>query len=132
VWVRRISGRPFLFVSDMTGEFLHVYRFSPQADGEIAIPCVLFAKKHIQRKDGYPAHAAPTKTGCCAQFPGGTARHGTGGRCAIPNREWRTALPDPPTADNLGNREGRLIPGQVPPRLFRPYPGGMAGGGDPL
>jgi len=56
VWVRRISGRPFLFVSDMTGEFLHVYRFSPQADGEIAIPCALFAKKHIQRKDGYPAH----------------------------------------------------------------------------
>ena len=39
VWLRRLSGKPFLFVSDMTGEFLHVYRFTPQTDGETAIPC---------------------------------------------------------------------------------------------
>ncbi|MGA2068759.1 MAG: hypothetical protein ABSG86_27575 [Thermoguttaceae bacterium] len=56
VWVRRLAGRPFLFVSDMTGEFLHVYRFSPQTDGETAIPCALLAKSHIPGKDGYPAH----------------------------------------------------------------------------
>jgi hypothetical protein len=56
VWMRRIAGRPFLFVSDMTGEFLHVYRFSPQTDGETAIPCVLLSTKHIQQPDGYPAH----------------------------------------------------------------------------
>ena len=56
VWVRRLSGRPFLFVSDMTGEFLHVYRFSPQTDGETAIPCALLAKRHIPSKGGYPPH----------------------------------------------------------------------------
>ena len=38
----------------MTGEFLHVYRFSPQTDGETAIPCALLAKRHIPGKDGYP------------------------------------------------------------------------------
>ena len=27
IWVRRIDGKRFLFVTDMTGEFLHVYRF---------------------------------------------------------------------------------------------------------
>jgi len=42
--VRRINGQKFLFVSDMTGEFLHVYRFYPQTDGETAIPCALFGK----------------------------------------------------------------------------------------
>ena len=55
VWARRLAGRPFLFVSDMTGEFLHVYRFSPQTDGETAIPCALLSKRHIASKDGYPA-----------------------------------------------------------------------------
>lgn len=55
VWLRRLAGRPFLFVSDMTGDFLHVYRFNPQTDGETAIPCALLAKKHIRRPDGYPA-----------------------------------------------------------------------------
>ena len=39
----------------MTGENLHVYRFAPGTDGETAIPCVLFAKKHIDNKEGYPA-----------------------------------------------------------------------------
>ena len=56
VWVRRIAGQPFLFVSDMTGEFLHVYRFSPRTDGETAIPCALLSKRHIEQKDGYPPH----------------------------------------------------------------------------
>jgi hypothetical protein len=56
VWLRRLAGRPFLFVSDMTGEFLHVYRFNPQTDGETAIPCALLSKRHIASKDGYPAH----------------------------------------------------------------------------
>ena len=60
IWMRRISDRPFLFVSDMTGEYLHVYRFDPRTDGEIAIPAALFAGKHIKNKDGYPAHQPET------------------------------------------------------------------------
>jgi len=56
VWVRQIEGRKLLFVSDMTGEFLHVYRFNEPTDGEIAIPSALFARRHIQRADGYPPH----------------------------------------------------------------------------
>jgi hypothetical protein len=59
VWMRRIAGRPILFISDMTGEFLHVYRFSPETDGETAIPCALLSKRHVSRKDGYPAHQPP-------------------------------------------------------------------------
>ena len=54
-WLRRISGEKFLFVSDMTGEFLQVYRFNPASDGEIAIPCALFGKKHVDLKN-YPPH----------------------------------------------------------------------------
>ena len=56
VWLLRLAGRPFLFVSDMTGEFLHIYRFSPATDGETAIPCGLLSKRHIPGKDGYPPH----------------------------------------------------------------------------
>jgi hypothetical protein len=54
--VRRIGDQKFLFVSDMTGEFLHVYRFNPQTDGEIAIPCALFGKHHVKRDGNYPPH----------------------------------------------------------------------------
>ena len=56
VWMRRLAGRPFLFASDMTGEFLHVYRFNPATDGETAIPCALLSKRHIPENDGYPPH----------------------------------------------------------------------------
>lgn len=54
-WVRRIGGRPFLFVTDMTAEYLSVYRFNPAAGG-IAIPCVLFAKRHAGGATPYPPH----------------------------------------------------------------------------
>ena len=54
-WVRRIKDGKFLFVSDMTGELLSVYRFDPAA-GEIAIPCALISKKHLKRNDNYPPH----------------------------------------------------------------------------
>ncbi len=54
-WVRRIAGQKFLFVNDMNAENLQVYRFDP-AQGEIAIPCALFAKKHIQTDENWPPH----------------------------------------------------------------------------
>ena len=54
VWVRTISGQRMMFVTDMNGERLQVYRFAPKTDGEIAIPSVLFAKNHIADKNSWP------------------------------------------------------------------------------
>ncbi|MDB6080458.1 MAG: hypothetical protein JWO82_4205, partial [Akkermansiaceae bacterium] len=53
-WLRRIAGQRFLFVNDMNGDNLQVYRFRPSSDGETAIPCGLFAKKPIRAKDAWP------------------------------------------------------------------------------
>ncbi len=53
-WVRRIAGKRFLFVNDMNGEHVQVYRFDPQS--EIAIPAALFSKRHIENKTGWPPH----------------------------------------------------------------------------
>ena len=54
-WVRRIFGSPVLFVNDMNGEYLQVYRFDPKHDGEIAVPSSLFAKRRV-KKDEWPPH----------------------------------------------------------------------------
>jgi sugar lactone lactonase YvrE len=54
VWLRRISGRKFLYVSDMDGHLLRFYRFNPETDGEIAIPCGLFSPQHLLLPSGYP------------------------------------------------------------------------------
>jgi hypothetical protein len=51
--MRELGGRDFLFVTDMTGDYLAVYRFFAQADGETAIPCAMFVKKHMD-KGTYP------------------------------------------------------------------------------
>ena len=56
VWVRRLAGQRFLFASDMTGDYLHVYRFQPATDGETAIPCALLAKRHPKKAGAYPPH----------------------------------------------------------------------------
>lgn len=49
-WVRTIGGSRILFVSDMNGDELQVYRFSKETDGEIAIPSAFFAKRRITDK----------------------------------------------------------------------------------
>ncbi|MFM5886938.1 MAG: hypothetical protein ACKPFD_09895 [Dolichospermum sp.] len=41
-FVRRIQGKPFLFLTDMFGAFLQIYRFQPNTDGKIAIPAGMF------------------------------------------------------------------------------------------
>jgi hypothetical protein len=41
-FVRRIQGKPFLFLTDMFGSCLQIYRFQPATDGKIAIPAGLF------------------------------------------------------------------------------------------
>lgn len=54
-WVRRIGGARILFVYDMNGNELQVYRFAKDR-GEIAIPSSLFAKRHISfpKSTGWP------------------------------------------------------------------------------
>ena len=51
-WVRRIEGRPFLFVNDMNGEHLQIYRWGDDASGVIAVPSGLFAKRHVNQTRG--------------------------------------------------------------------------------
>ncbi|MEH2441142.1 hypothetical protein [Nostoc sp.] len=41
-FVRRIKGKPFLFLTDMYNSFLQIYRFNPATDGKIAIPAGMF------------------------------------------------------------------------------------------
>lgn len=56
-WVRVLSGQRFLFTTEMTAETLQVFRFQPGTDGETAIPCALFAKRHNDdEKHPYPLH----------------------------------------------------------------------------
>jgi hypothetical protein len=53
-WVRRIQGKPYLFVTDMNAQHLQVYRFAREHDGEIAIPSGLFAGRHLRDKAEWP------------------------------------------------------------------------------
>ena len=61
-WVRRIAGRRILFVSDMNGEHLQVYRFASGTDGETAIPSAFFAKRRVAEKKApdWPPHQPET------------------------------------------------------------------------
>ncbi|MEA5583397.1 hypothetical protein VB620_18875 [Nodularia harveyana UHCC-0300] len=45
-WVRRIQGKPFVFLTDMYESFLQIYRFNPSTDGKIAIPAGMFVGTH--------------------------------------------------------------------------------------
>ena len=57
-WVRRIGGRRILFVNDMNGEHLQVYRFASDGKNEFAIPSGFFAKRRVSdKKDlSWPPH----------------------------------------------------------------------------
>jgi hypothetical protein len=57
-WVRRIGGQRILFVNDMNGEHLQVYRFNSATDGEVAIPSAFFAKRRVSDKQdpSWPPH----------------------------------------------------------------------------
>lgn len=46
-WIRRINGNKFMYITDMYGEFVFIYRFNYQTDGEIAIPCGKITKTSI-------------------------------------------------------------------------------------
>ncbi len=57
-WVRRIGGRPFLFVSDMNSDRLQVYRFGKDPAAETAIPSGLFSRTGPRRDDWPPPQPA--------------------------------------------------------------------------
>ena len=47
VWHRLIGGRRYLFMPDMTGSSLDVFRFDPEKLGEIAAPCASIGTKDL-------------------------------------------------------------------------------------
>ena len=49
-FVRRIQGKPFLFLTDMYSSFVQIYRFNPATDGKIAIPAGMFVGTHGEDK----------------------------------------------------------------------------------
>jgi hypothetical protein len=49
-FVRRIQGKPFLFLTDMYSSFLQIYRFNPDTDGKIAIPAGMFVGTNGDKK----------------------------------------------------------------------------------
>lgn len=59
-FVRRIKGKPFLFLTDMYSSFLQVYRFNPAKDGKIAIPAGMFVGTNGNGKQSisgnWPSH----------------------------------------------------------------------------
>lgn len=47
VWHRRLHGRACLFMPDMTGGNLFVFRFDPGREGEIAVPCAQLSTREL-------------------------------------------------------------------------------------
>ena len=74
-WLRRIDGRPFLFVNDMTGEYLQVYRFA-QPPAETAIPAAFFAKRHVDIKGWPPVQPDQGEWIWCDADADGSFQHG--------------------------------------------------------
>lgn len=58
VWVRRIGGKLFLFLGDMTGSGIHVIRFEPGS--EIGIPVARFGMTDPSLNDPWAKGIAPT------------------------------------------------------------------------
>ena len=53
-WVKYINGQKFLFATDMYASVLAGFRFSPETDGEIAIPCLLMNVGGYNATSDYP------------------------------------------------------------------------------
>lgn len=47
VWHRRIQGQPYLFMPDMNGSWLYVFRLDPEREGEIAVSCAAIGIKEL-------------------------------------------------------------------------------------
>jgi len=51
--VNNLNGNKLLYMTNMTSEWLAVFRFNPSTDGEIAIPCSLLSAR-IPKANAYP------------------------------------------------------------------------------
>ena len=60
-FVRRIQGKPFLFLTDMYNSFLQIYRFQPKTDGKIAIPAGMFVGTNDQGKQSVSGNWPPSQ-----------------------------------------------------------------------
>lgn len=60
-FVRRIQGKPFLFLTDMYNSFLQIYRFQPKTDGKIAIPAGMFVGSNDQGKQSVSGNWPPSQ-----------------------------------------------------------------------
>jgi hypothetical protein len=58
-FVRRIQGKPFLFLTNMFNSFLQIYRFQPDTDGKIAIPAGMFVGTNDQGKQSISGNWPP-------------------------------------------------------------------------
>ena len=58
-FVRRIQGKPFLFLTNMFNSFLQIYRFQPNTDGKIAIPSGMFVGTNDQGKQSVDGNWPP-------------------------------------------------------------------------
>lgn len=53
-WIKYINGHKFLFATDMYAGVLAGFRFSPETDGEVAIPCLLMNVGGYNANSDYP------------------------------------------------------------------------------
>ncbi|MBW4612354.1 MAG: hypothetical protein KME21_03580 [Desmonostoc vinosum HA7617-LM4] len=58
-FVRRIQGKPFLFLTNMYSSFLQIYRFNPATDGKIAIPSGMFVGTDSRGKQSIDGNWPP-------------------------------------------------------------------------
>ncbi|MBW4560117.1 MAG: hypothetical protein KME32_02990 [Mojavia pulchra JT2-VF2] len=58
-FVRRIQGKPFLFLKNMYGSFLQIYRFDSTKDSKIAIPSGMFVGTHGEGKKSIAGNWPP-------------------------------------------------------------------------
>ena len=59
--MRRIKGKPFMFLMDMYGGTLQIYRFNKATDGEVAIPSSLFVGSRGDDKPAYEGNWIPSQ-----------------------------------------------------------------------
>jgi len=58
----RIQGVPLLFAARVGHEFIHVYRFNPETDGETAIPTMLYTRNMNEFPKDWPPEHPNAKT----------------------------------------------------------------------
>ena len=93
VWERLIKGKKLLFMADMVGRALFVYRFNHATDGEIAIPYAIIAPQRLED----PTYPQPDKGEWMWQDANGNGALEQGEIQAGPGKDqnfWPVLIPD--------------------------------------